>query len=596
MDSGTAPPFGSAPPSDGLDLGNFLSQPLENRWFRALYETPLLFSGILDTDGRVLDGNRLAIEGCGLNRDLVLGTRFWDCGWWNRDAVIAGTVRRWCEQAIAPRQAFRTTSPYFLGNGDRRMVDLSLSPVEDDAGGTFLVAMGSDITEAYDSQVQREQRLTAETRLLRQEARSQADQLDAVRVAGRRADERLGRLAAVALDLVHAETVADLISVLTARGFPVLGADGGSIVVRERDTLQAASSPDLAPLHVDVAQRIDSPMPVAHVARSGSWLALPNQRAGLAFTTGMADVYDRTGRSAWAFAPLTIGEQVLGVLVVAWTEDHAVDEDERSLIEAFAAQCAQALERIRATSAEREAAGKVRRLAESLQRSLLAQPPPTPGLQIAVGYHPAADEAQVGGDWYDAFPVSDGTTALVIGDVAGHDRDAAAAMSQVRNLLRGIAYELSGSPARVLSRLDNALFDMSLATLATAVVATLETTEPAGQHVLHWSSAGHLPPLVISPDGPVLLARAADLLLGMDVTTTRHDHRHPLAPGSTVVLYTDGLIERRNSSIDDGMAWLLELARGVGDLDPEQLCEFLLNAVPRPVEDDVAVLAVRIPG
>src|SRR5829696_9794012 len=107
---------------------------LAERWFHALYETPLLFSGMVDTDGRVLDANRLSVEGCGFDRDLVIGQRFWECGWWTRpeDPELARHVRAWFAEAVGTGEPVRVTSHFYVACGDRRIVDLSLQPVGDD--------------------------------------------------------------------------------------------------------------------------------------------------------------------------------------------------------------------------------------------------------------------------------------------------------------------------------------------------------------------------------------------------------------------------------------------------------------------------------
>ena len=110
-------------------------------------------------------------------------------------------------------------------------------------------------------------------------------------------------------------------------------------------------------------------------------------------------------------------------------------------------------------------------MSEVLQRSLLAEPPAQPGLDIAVRYRPAAEQAQIGGDWYDAFVLPDGALTVVVGDVTGHDADAAAAMAQVRNLLRGVAYTLRGAPAEVLAGVDGSMEGLGIDVFASAVLA-----------------------------------------------------------------------------------------------------------------------------
>ena len=238
-----------------------------------------------------------------------------------------------------------------------------------------------------------------------------------------------------------------------------------------------------------------------------------------------------------------------------------------------------------------------RDLAEGLQRSLLTAPPQPDHLEIVVRYEAAAETAQVGGDWYDAFVQDAGATMLVIGDVVGHDTAAAAAMGQVRNLLRGISVFSGQGPADVLHGVDRALDTLGVDTTATAVLARLEQT-PAeveeGVTRLRWSNAGHPPPVVLAPDGSVDLLSTddPDLLLGLDPDTRRADHRLRLRPGDTLLLYTDGLVERRDAGLSEGLAWLVDSLTGWGDADPEDLCDHLLDAVGEH-EDDLVLLALR---
>jgi PAS domain S-box-containing protein len=242
--------------------------------------------------------------------------------------------------------------------------------------------------------------------------------------------------------------------------------------------------------------------------------------------------------------------------------------------------------------------GQQRALADALQRSMLTEPPHIPDCEIVVRYVPAAEGAEIGGDWYDAFQQATGTTVLAIGDVAGHDTRAAAAMGQVRGLLRGISYSGGGSPAQVLTELDRALAGLSLHTMATALVAQLQSGgDGDGDALLCWSSAGHPPPVVLDADGGVRLlgSDSADLLLGVDAATDRGDRTEALARGATVLLYTDGLVERRDRDIDAGTDELLRVLGGCAGLPLGQLCDQVLQRMHRPgAEDDVALLAVRL--
>jgi len=243
-----------------------------------------------------------------------------------------------------------------------------------------------------------------------------------------------------------------------------------------------------------------------------------------------------------------------------------------------------------------------RDLAEGLQRSLLSEPPEPDHGQIVVRYVPAAEAAQVGGDWYDAFLQPGGATVLVIGDVVGHDTQAAAAMSQVRTVVRTLGALGDDTPAQVLSAADRVLANLQIQTTATAVVARLEQDEEQrrrGVTRLRWSSAGHPPVMLVRPDGSVtpLTRPHADLLLGVVPDTARADDDVVLEWGSTVLLYTDGLVERRDQPLQEGLerlqAALERLAadgRGLDDLVDGLLSEL----VGGEREDDVALVAVRL--
>jgi GAF domain-containing protein len=416
-----------------------------------------------------------------------------------------------------------------------------------------------------------------------------------------RAARLLAGLGDVALHLASASTVDDLTAVVIERGLAVLGADGGAVCVRDDDrgVVRLAASPSLGErVRVEFAELpLDGPLPGSYTARTGETVLLPTERSGLAFAPEMAIVYEETGRCAWASLPLRARGRVLGSLVVSWTEEREFSEQEQELLAAFAAQCAQALDRIQTLEAERRVATAARRLSETLQRSLLTRPPEPDHLEVAVRYVPASQEAQVGGDWYDAFFTRDGALSLVIGDCTGHDREAVAAMAAVRNLLRATAYAVDDSPAVVLTALEETMAGLDVSALATALLAQVEQTDEqraAGLRTMAWSSAGHLPPLLRQPDGTThVLHSAPDLMLGLMPSTERCDHRVELQPGATVVLYTDGLVERRGEDLDAGVERLRSALAEVGDRPLDEVCDALLSRLGEDAEDDVALLAVR---
>ena len=243
-----------------------------------------------------------------------------------------------------------------------------------------------------------------------------------------------------------------------------------------------------------------------------------------------------------------------------------------------------------------------RDLAAGLQRSLLTRPVQPDHVQIVVRYTPAAEAADVGGDWYDAFMQPDGATVLVIGDVIGHDTEAAAAMGQARTVLRSLGAVDHEGPAEVLRRTDEVLETLRTGIIATALAGRLEQDEDLrerGLTRLRWSSAGHPPAAVVAPDGGVrlLAGEKADLLLGVVPDTARQEHEVLLGYGTTVLLYTDGLIEARDQPIEEGLerlqGTLTDLA--ADDLSLDDLVDQLLaRMLPPQPEDDVALVAVRL--
>ena len=295
-----------------------------------------------------------------------------------------------------------------------------------------------------------------------------------------------------------------------------------------------------------------------------------------------------------AILPMQARGRIVGLLSLFRTQSgRPYDADELATARDVAARAALALDNARLFAQQRE-------LAEQLQRSLLTPPPEPDHLEIVVRYVPAARAAQVGGDWYDAFVQPDGATMLVIGDVVGHDTAAAGAMGQVRGLLRGIAYTTEQGPADVLTRLDQAIEGLQVGTTATAVAARLEQADEErenGLTGLRWSNAGHPPPMVLDADGSVrvLAGVEADLLLGLDPTSARTETRVMLGRDSTVLLYTDGLVERRGQSLDEGLDRLRAALTELRHLPLAELCDQLLSRLlPSAREDDVAMVAVRL--
>ncbi|MCO5993822.1 PP2C family protein-serine/threonine phosphatase [Actinoallomurus rhizosphaericola] len=230
-----------------------------------------------------------------------------------------------------------------------------------------------------------------------------------------------------------------------------------------------------------------------------------------------------------------------------------------------------------------------RDVAERLQRAMLTKLPPAARLEFTARYLPAEAGLNVGGDWYDAFERPDGDVIVAVGDVTGHGLQAAALMGQLRTALRAYAMDAEG-PGEVLTRMHRMLSHLQPEDLATAVLAHLS---PDGR--LRWSNAGHPPPLLRAPDGSVTVLDGHDFLLGMPfekATITEHGTR--LTPGCAVIFYTDGLIERRDASLDHGIERLAAAFRSAeGDLD--HIADSVLNAMLSDSvrEDDTCLLIFR---
>ena len=416
------------------------------------------------------------------------------------------------------------------------------------------------------------------------------------------ASSRVTRLSDVALSLRSADSVEGLVRIVVESGLAVLGADGGGLVTRSEtgDWLVSSSEVFDEDTQKYAVTPYDTPLAGQTAARTGSRVLLRNRDEAVGFHPVMADVYELTPHTAWAFLPLLVDGRSIGALMAAWIEEQTFDPDSLALMEGFAAQCAVALDRIEKTSAERRTAELVRHLAEALQSAMLTEPPKLDGAEICVRYRSASDVARVGGDWYDSFLQPDGALMLVIGDVVGHDDIAAGKMSQLRGLLRALAYDTEDrphgdSPATVLGRLERVAVGLGVAEMSSAVLARIDPPGPDGARELVWSNAGNAPPVVVAPDGTTTLLDGSDLLLGVDPDAERRDRVTTLAPGSLLLLYTDGLIERRGESIDLGIE---DLRAALAELHEEQvddMCDRVLQRLsPFLGEDDVALVAVRL--
>ena len=290
------------------------------------------------------------------------------------------------------------------------------------------------------------------------------------------------------------------------------------------------------------------------------------------------------GASSVVGVPLTVDDRMIGVLIVGagGRELGRVDAD---LFRLAADRIALSIQR--AQLYERE-----HLIAQTFQRSLLPERlPEIPGLSVAARYLPAGEETRVGGDWYDVLELPGDSVGLVMGDVVSHGIRAASTMGQIRSAIRAYALDRE-SPGGTLTKLNTVMRGLDQRETATAVYSALDLVK----RTFRFASAGHPPPLVIDPAGSArFLEEGRSVPLGAHAGTHYREAVVQLKPGSTIVLYTDGLIERRGSSLNRGLERLVSEASG-RPADPESLCDRLIGSLvgKEPPPDDVALLAAHV--
>ncbi|MFH9980982.1 PP2C family protein-serine/threonine phosphatase [Streptomyces sp. NPDC017179] len=300
-------------------------------------------------------------------------------------------------------------------------------------------------------------------------------------------------------------------------------------------------------------------------------------------------LYRTLGAETALIVPMSVRRDALGALTfVRRAPAVPFDEQERALAADLGHRAGLALDNARLYALQQHTA-------EQLQLSLLPDLSGLGHLQLATRYVAARERAEVGGDWYDAFPLPDGSVVLAIGDVVGHDLAAAVRMGQLRNMLRALAYDSGDDPAGVMNRLDRVMQGLTTIELVTAVIARIETP-PDGPWRLLMSNAGHLPPLLAQPDGRTLLLEEGHApVLGVDPALRRETAVVALPSGGTLLFYTDGLIERPGEDIGRGLTRLRQHAAALAREPLAVFRDELLTRLSDDQHDDIAILALRIP-
>ncbi|MGV9498510.1 PP2C family protein-serine/threonine phosphatase [Streptomyces sp. NPDC003642] len=285
---------------------------------------------------------------------------------------------------------------------------------------------------------------------------------------------------------------------------------------------------------------------------------------------------------------ISVRGEIYGDLYLSERRDgQPFDVHDENVVMALASAAGIAIENVRLFE-------RVRVGAEQFQRLLLPTLPDLAPFSAAAVYRPAAEPSRLGGDWYDAIPLPGGVVAVVIGDVVGHDLHAAAAMASTRNMLRALLFDRGSPPGAVLTRLDRTLQAVTPNPVTTTALARIEP-EGAGWR-LRWSTAGHVPPLLVTPDHRVeILTAEPGLPLGVAPEEPRPDHARLLPPEATLLFFTDGLIEHPAHDIDTSLSELAELASERAHLPLEDFVHALAEHHPSDGHDDMALLALRTP-
>ncbi|WP_256069857.1 SpoIIE family protein phosphatase, partial [Streptomyces sp. DvalAA-14] len=467
-------------------------------------------------------------------------------------------------------QAFLTRRPQVGGGwferGDGSLVELSwlMAPYAEASADADAVVFFTDHDRAADlpnapgSALPELERLT----LLAETTTQLTSTLDS--------DEALNRLVHLVIPRIADWAVVDLIT----EGDEV----ERSIVVHYEDGAYVARVDLQGPMPPVPAE---SPMPLSRALRgAASSLVTPQTYQGppdSGIAIEQARLFAATGMHSAAIAPIRGLRDVLGALTLGRSAPRGpLTPADLSLLEDLTRRTGLALDNARLYQRQRK-------VAETMQRHLLPQLPSVPGLQMAARYLPAPDDSQVGGDWYDAFTLADGMTALAIGDVVGHDLDAAAGMAQIRSMLRAYAWSHHEPPSAIVRRLDGSTL-LAGVPMVTLVFGVVEQAAD-GMWRLTWTNAGHPPPLLVAHDGQArYLTDGHGMLLSTGLTPSRTDTSLTLPPRSTLVLYTDGLVESRHRPIDDGLERLRKHAASLAHRPLPAFTDLLLERA-RPTDD-----------
>ncbi len=516
-------------------------------------DTLLTFVGICDPDGRLVEANDAALLAAGLDRHDVIGRPFWETPWFSHHPEVKERLRNAVERGRRGASS-RYDVALQVAGGRLVTVDFQVVPIVEDDEVTALVASGSDISD---------------------------------RVHER---DRLQALASLSGHLNGAVTTDGVAKLVVEHARDVI--DAGFVNVALVDDAHSQLHLVQPTMDPDIEQRW-TVLPLADGVRTPFHDMLESRRTVYVDRARRATDYphmvadtDRVGLDTTATVPLVdVSGAVFGGLGVGWTEAIVITPELQARLTLLADLCGRALERARRTEMQD-------RLVHQLQDEVLRARDWPESLDVAVSYEAAHTELGIGGDWFDVIAVDADETAVVVGDVAGHGIAAAARMTATRATIRDMVLTVDRSD--VIPSATRALRYFDSGYVATVVVAWINRA--TGQ--LRWQLAGHLPPVLRTPAGDArLLAGTQHPPLGM----TSGPQSVPVVdfpPGSTLVLCTDGLVERRGADIDER----LEVLRDVVDSAPEPCSaeemrrHLVVELLDGHTDDDVAIVVVQNPG
>ncbi|MER6303506.1 SpoIIE family protein phosphatase, partial [Kitasatospora sp. NPDC001539] len=385
--------------------------------------------------------------------------------------------------------------------------------------------------------------------------------------------------------LTEAVSVQDVVSMIAEQIVPAFGARAVAVLMAEGGRLRIVGHHGYPPGLVDQfdSTPLTEPTPGVQASTNPVPAYFENRAELERLYPGRQETQD--GMAAWAYLPLVTSGRLIGTCVLAFAEPHRFDLEERAVLTSLGGLIAQALDRARLYDTKLD-------LAQGLQESLLPRAlPDVPCLEVSARYLPCTEGMDIGGDFYDLIPVGPDSVAVVIGDVQGHNVNAAALMGQIRTAVRAFA-AADADPSTVLSRTNRLVADLDTGLLASCAYLRVDLARREA-----WlADAGHPVPLVYGPDGrAAALEPIVGIVLNVDPAADYPQVRVDLPIGTTLALYTDGLVDTPGADPDQALADLTATLARHGGEPLDRLADALVDRAGHGEHrtDDVALLLIR---